>query len=100
MGCASTRTNAEAQKFVSPSTSCIACRSCDARFPSASPEDEEGWGGASPAVIHATTPALAESYGSVSLRAIGWMGHAACSLWGLEWNAALGMWIGGYQRAA
>ena len=38
--------------------------------------------------------------GSVSLRAIGWMGHAACSLWGLEWNAVLGMWIGGYQRAA
>jgi hypothetical protein len=39
-------------------------------------------------------------HGSVSLCAIGWMGHAACSLWGLEWNAVLGMWIGGYQRAA
>jgi hypothetical protein len=38
--------------------------------------------------------------GSVSLRAIVWMGHAACSLWGLEWNAVLGMWVGGYQRAA
>jgi hypothetical protein len=38
--------------------------------------------------------------GSVTLRAIGWLGHAACSLWGLEWNAVLGMWIGGYQRAA
>jgi transposase len=37
---------------------------------------------------------------SVSLRAIVWMGHAACSLWGLEWNAVLGMWVGGYQRAA
>ena len=28
--------------------------------------------------------------GSVSLRAIGVDGHAACSLWGLEWNAVLG----------
>ena len=36
--------------------------------------------------------------GLLSLRAIGWMGHAACSLWGLEWNAVLGMWIGGYQQ--
>jgi hypothetical protein len=44
--------------------------------------------------------ALVIGRGSVSLRAIGWMGHAACSLRGLEWNAMLGMWIGGYQRAA
>jgi hypothetical protein len=38
--------------------------------------------------------------GSVSLRAIGWMGHAACSLWGLEWNAVLGMLIDDWQRTS
>ena len=57
-----------------------------------------------PASMHPTKKASMRlntaTIGSVSLRAIGWMGHAACSLWGLEWNAVLGMWIGGYQRAA
>jgi transposase len=41
-----------------------------------------------------------ERKGSVSLRAIVWMGHAACSLWGLEWNAVLGMWTDDCQRTS
>jgi hypothetical protein len=44
--------------------------------------------------------AKVQLYGSVSLCAIGWKGHAACSLRGLERNAVPGMWIGSYQRAA